>query len=73
MRNIEFAAYATTFAGMSGERPFKKIKKPADLYKLPTDNRNLGPIKIDKARAIEDVNKMKELFKWQVKDSTNNN
>lgn len=70
VRNLEFAAYNTTFAGMNGERPFKKIRKPKDLYKLPTDNQFSGPIKIDKERATADVSFMKEHFKWQ-KDSKN--
>jgi hypothetical protein len=69
VRNLEFASYATTFAGMSGERVFKKINKPTDLYKLPTDSKLLSSIKIDKERATEDVNKMKQLFSWQKKDS----
>ena len=65
VRNIEFAIYNTTFAGMSGEQPFKKIRKPNDLYKLPTDNVNLKPVKVDKRRASDDVQSMKEHFKWQ--------
>jgi hypothetical protein len=73
VRNLEFASYNTAFAGMSGERPFKKVRKPTDLYRLPTDNKFSGPIKIDKTRAKEDVNLMKDIFKWHKKDSINNN
>lgn len=62
--------YNTTFAGMSGEQPFKKIKKSSDLYKLPTDNINFKPVKVDKERAMADVQSMKEHFKWLKKDST---
>jgi len=65
VRNLEFAIYNTTFAGMSGEKPYKKIKKPSDLYKLPTDNVNFKPVKVDKERALADVQSMKEHFKWQ--------
>ena len=37
-RDLEFAIYNTCFAGMNGDRPFKKIKKPSDLYRLPSDD-----------------------------------
>jgi hypothetical protein len=57
---------------MSGERPFKKIKKPSDLYRLPTDTVRTSSIKVDKERAEGDVNLMKKLFKWQ-KDSIKTN
>ena len=36
-RNLEFVIYNTTFAGINGEKVFKKIKKPEDLYMLTTD------------------------------------
>ena len=36
-RRIEFAIYNTCFAGMNGDQPFKKIKKPQDLYLLPSE------------------------------------
>ena len=50
---------------MSGEKPYKKIKKPSDLYKLPTDNVNSKPVKVDKERALADVQSMKQHFKWE--------
>ena len=54
-RNIEFAIYNTTFAGANGERPFKKIRKPEDLYKLPSDikktNEFNGTFRADLAEA----------------------
>lgn len=50
---------------MSGEQPYKKIKKPNDLYRLPTDNVNLKPVKVDKERALADVQSMKQHFKWE--------
>lgn len=36
-RNLEFAIYNTTFAGINGEKVYRKIKKPEDLYRLPSD------------------------------------
>jgi hypothetical protein len=72
VRNLEFTTYNTAFAGMSGERPFKKIKKPSDLYRLPTDTVRLSSIKVDKERAVGDVEQMKKHFKWK-KDLINHN
>jgi hypothetical protein len=69
-RNIEFSNYQTAFAGMSGENPFKKIKRPRDLYKLLNDiPKN---IKVDKTAASVDVERMKQHFKWakEAKDLT---
>lgn len=57
--------YNTAFAGMSGEQPFKKIKKPSDLYRLSMDNTNLKPISIDMDKAREGVELMKKHFKWE--------
>ena len=72
VRAIEFSAYNTTFAGMSGERPFKKIKKATDLYRLPTDQKVLA--RVDRVKAEADVERMKNHFKWQKqKDSTKTN
>lgn len=72
VRAIEFAAYNTTFAGMSGERPFKKIKKATDLYRLATDQKVLA--RVDSVKAKVDVERMKNHFKWQKqKDSTKTN
>ncbi len=71
-RQLEFTMYATTFAGMSGEQVYKKIKRPVDLYKLPTDSYNLKPIKVDRVQASKDVENMKKHFKW-TKDSIKHN
>lgn len=69
-RQVEFALYNTTFVGMSGERPFKNIKKTTDLYRLPIDQVELA--KVDKVQARGDVERMKQHFKWQSKkDSIN--
>ena len=62
--------YQTAFAGMSGENPFKKIKRPRDLYTLLNDiPKN---IKVDKTVASVDVERMKQHFKWakEAKDLT---
>ena len=68
-RNIEFSNYQTAFAGMSGENPFKKIKRPRDLYTLLNDIPT--NIKVDKTVASVDVERMKQHFKWQkAKDLT---
>ena len=67
-RNLEFTMYNTTFAGMNGVKPFKKIRKPKDLYSLPSDKRNYKPIKIDKEQMRISVEKVKQsnTFKlWQ--------
>jgi len=72
-RNIEFSNYQTAFAGMSGENPFKKIKRPRDLYRL--DNDISAVIPVDNKVASVDVERMKQHFKWQdkQKDSTKTN
>ena len=36
-RDLEYTLYATTFAGMKGEKVFKSIKKPTDLYLFPDE------------------------------------
>ena len=69
-RNLEFTLYNTTFAGMSGVKVFKSMKKPQDLYPLSSDNKNYKPIKIDKveqAKAIEKVKQNKNFIQWQQK------
>ena len=69
-RNIEFSNYQTAFAGMSGENPFKKIKRPRDLYTLLNDIPT--NIRVDMTLASSDVERMKKHFKWQqAKDLTN--
>ena len=63
-RNIEFAIYNSTYAGMSGTRPFKKIKKPSDVYKLPSDSVvSSKPVKIDKDRQRKAVEAAKKVLK----------
>ncbi len=71
-RNIEFAVYNSTFAGMSGKKVFDKVRKPRDLYTLPTDYANIKPQKVDMVQAASDVERMKQHFKWQ-KDSIKHN
>ena len=54
-RDMIFTMYNTTFAGMDGRKVFKEIKKPQDLYKLPTDTKVID-VKIDpeaQRRAVE--------------------
>ena len=69
VRNIEYANYNTAFAGMNGTRPFKSIKKPTDLYKLPSDIPVRGKkIKIDKDRVINKVEQFKKK-QWKNKKS----
>ena len=38
-RQIEFATYRSSIGGMSGKPNFKSVKKPTDLYVLPTDGK----------------------------------
>lgn len=64
-RNIEFAVYNSTFAGMSGKKVFDKVRKPSDLYRLPIDTSSIKPQKVDMVQAASDVERMKKHFKWQ--------
>ena len=69
-RNLEFYLHRTTFAGMSGVQVFKDLKKPEDLYPLPSDKKNHKPVKIDRAKqalAIERVKQNKNFKQWQQK------
>ena len=36
-RQIEFANYCSSVNSMNGKQNFKKLKKPSDLYSLPSD------------------------------------
>ena len=55
-RNIEFAIYNSAFAGMNGEKVFKKYKKPSDLYKLSIDNvKNNKEVAMDADAANEAI------------------
>ena len=65
-RNLEFTIYKTTFAGMNGSQPFKKIRKPKDLYSLPSDKRKYKPIKIDKEQMRISVEKVKQSNKFKL-------
>ena len=38
-RNIEFATYNASVNPMNGKQNFRKLKKPSDLYRLPTDEK----------------------------------
>ena len=71
-RSLEFTMYNTTFAGMSGKKVFDKVRKPMDLYTLPTDSLHTKPQKVDMVQAAADVERMKKHFKWQ-KDSIKHN
>ena len=67
-RNLEFAIYTTTFAGMNGVQVYKKIKKPTDLYSLPSDNRIYKKIIIDREQqklSVDKVKQMENFKKWQ--------
>lgn len=48
-RNIEFATYNSVYNFMTGKKTFKKIKKPSDIYKLPSDSSNEKPLSPDQA------------------------
>ena len=64
-RNLEYASYTTTF-GMNGKKIFKGIKKPQDLYKLPTEIRvkKTNTAVFDLDRAEEALNKSNNKPKW---------
>ena len=57
---------------MSGKKVFDKVRKPRDLYILPTDYVHIKPQKVDMVQAASDVERMKNHFKWQ-KDSIKHN
>ena len=64
-RNLEFTLYNVQHNAMSGKKLFKNLKRPKDLYRLPTDYTTV--IKIDKERqaaAVERVKNSKSLQKW---------
>lgn len=55
VRNIEFANYNTAF-GFNGKKIFREIKKPKDLYELPSD------IKKTKTTAVFDLERAENAF-----------
>ena len=63
-RNVEFANYNVQYNFTTGKKVFKSIKKPSDLYELPTDvTINRKPIKIDKERQLRAVERHKKTYK----------
>ncbi len=64
-RNLEYANYASTF-GANGKKVFRNIKKPQDLYKLPTENRikKTTTAVFDLDRAEKALNKSNNKPKW---------
>ena len=66
-RNIEYANYATTFS-MNGKRVFRSIKKPKDLYTLPSEDRQIVKKKntavFDLERAEKAYNQSNNKPKW---------
>ena len=62
-RFLAFSIIDWTFAGMEGKKVNKRLKKPEDLFKLPTDNQSLVNIKIDKEEAAKAVERYKKNLK----------
>ena len=62
-RNIELSSYASQVT-MNGKKAFK-LKKPSDLYELPTDiqRKQIAVKPIDKDRQLRAVNKHKKWLK----------
>lgn len=60
-RNVEYAIYNTSFS-MNGKKIFKSIKKPQDLYSLPSEERkknSAGVLDIERAtKAWEEARKL---------------
>ena len=68
-RNIEFAQYNVQYNAMNGKKIFKNLKKPRDLYELPSDGtRYVKDLKIDVLRqklAIEQMKATTNYRKWR--------
>ena len=65
-RNIEYSNYATTF-GFNGKKIFRSIKKPKDLYTLPSEERKIvkkTTAVFDLERAEKAYNKSNKIPKW---------
>ena len=69
-RNLEFSIYSST-VNFDGKQVFK-VKKPIDMYSLPTDKRSkIKPAKIDKGRqkqSVERVKNTKNYKEWLKKN-----
>lgn len=64
--------YNVQYGAMSGKKIFKAIKKPADLYPLPTDkiHKKVKLVKPDEARqavALESMKSTMQYREWQKK------
>ena len=63
--------YNIQYQPMSGKKMFKSVKKPQDLYKLPTDHVELKKVpKQDKNRqaaALENMKSTMQYKEWQKK------
>ena len=68
-RNIEFAQYNVQYNSMNGKKIFKNLKRPRDLYELPSDGiRYVKDLKIDVLRqklAIEQMKATTNYRKWR--------
>ena len=67
-RHLEFAIYTNAYAGMSGVKVNKNIKKPSDLYPLPSDRKVYKKVIIDREQqklSVDKVKQMENFKKWQ--------
>ena len=69
IRNLEFTMYNVQYQPMSGKKMFKTIKKPRDLYPLPTDTptratKPVEPSKKEQAAALESIKSTMQYKEW---------
>ena len=65
-RHLEFAIYTNAYAGMSGVKVNKNIKKPSDLYPLPSDKKVYKKIIIDREQQKLSVDKVKQSTNFKI-------
>ena len=57
-RQLEFAIYRSSIGGMSGKPNFKTVKKPQDLYVLPSEKKPIKKKKLiipDRKHALSKI------------------
>ena len=57
-RQLEFAVYRSSIGGMSGKPNFKTVKKPQDLYVLPSEKKPIRKKELiipDKEHALRKI------------------
>ena len=65
-RHLEFAIYTNAYAGMSGVKVNKNIKKPSDLYPLPSDRKVYKKVIIDREQQKISIDKVKQMENFKI-------